>query len=570
MSLFIGVILVIVFVVWISSLQQRVNILEKRGISSSAPVQTQPQTIAPQIPTAPQAVPQAVPPQVYPAPQPSAFANWLKEDWLLKLGAFLLVVGFGWLTTYAFLHNWVGPTGRIAFGMLSGLVIMGFGEWRLRKYVTQGSVFFVLGAVVFILSVFAGYNVYGFFGSSLALLLMFLATAATAVEGVRYNQLGLGGLALFLAAILPLLSGVFKLEYWWLFSYLLIVVFGVVLIRLFKHWPVLGIGAIVMVGLYSLPTFFGSTLQIVDKIVFAYVFTAIFTALFVSGLNSLPKGEGNEDVIGISLTTLFFSFWTFLAPTDSISWLFGVGASLAFIGAVYFLKAKKREDIYFLFGIITLIFVGIVTFLKLHGTEYTIVTMLEVFAIPLLNYVLTKNIKATQGLCILYVIPGILTTNSLISPLWRNGVMHKDFGILLLMAVVLAISGAFLSLIMWDKTKTISETEKTLFVFSSLYVFALVWLISDSLLHGDTAVTVSLVIYTIAGLVAYFIGRTQNLKGLVLYGGLVLGAVVIRLFVVDVWQMSIGGRIVTFFVVGILFITTAFFGRNHNKPQIVG
>ncbi|MDX1607856.1 MAG: hypothetical protein R3251_01475, partial [Candidatus Spechtbacterales bacterium] len=24
------------------------------------------------------------------------FVNWLKEDWLLKLGAFLLLIGFGW------------------------------------------------------------------------------------------------------------------------------------------------------------------------------------------------------------------------------------------------------------------------------------------------------------------------------------------------------------------------------------------------------------------------------------------------------------------------------------------
>src|SRR5690606_35505197 len=28
------------------------------------------------------------------------FSVWLKEDWLVKLGAFLLIVAFGWFTTY--------------------------------------------------------------------------------------------------------------------------------------------------------------------------------------------------------------------------------------------------------------------------------------------------------------------------------------------------------------------------------------------------------------------------------------------------------------------------------------
>lgn len=32
----------------------------------------------------------------------------------------LLLIGFGWLTTYAFLNNWIGPMGRIALGIIAG------------------------------------------------------------------------------------------------------------------------------------------------------------------------------------------------------------------------------------------------------------------------------------------------------------------------------------------------------------------------------------------------------------------------------------------------------------------
>ncbi|MFW5853608.1 MAG: hypothetical protein ACOCU8_03230 [Patescibacteria group bacterium] len=50
--------------------------------------------------------------------------DWLKEGWMLKAGAVLLLAGFGWLTTYAFLNNWIGPAGRIALGFGAGFLFL--------------------------------------------------------------------------------------------------------------------------------------------------------------------------------------------------------------------------------------------------------------------------------------------------------------------------------------------------------------------------------------------------------------------------------------------------------------
>ena len=91
------------------------------------------------------------------------FAVWLKEDWLLKVGAFLLLIGFGWLATYAFLNNWIGPMGRIALGIIAGALILVLGWWRIRKYLNQGGVFIVLGSTTILLTIFAAREIYGFF-----------------------------------------------------------------------------------------------------------------------------------------------------------------------------------------------------------------------------------------------------------------------------------------------------------------------------------------------------------------------------------------------------------------------
>jgi hypothetical protein len=47
----------------------------------------------------------------------------------------------------------------------------------------------------------------------------------------------------------------------------------------------------------------------------------------------------------------------------------------------------------------------------------------------------------------------------------------------------------------------------------------------------------------------------------VIYGGVLIGVVVGRLLLVEVWDMALAGRIVTFFIIGTLLMSTAFIGR---------
>jgi len=70
-----------------------------------------------------------------------------------------------------------------------------------------------------------------------------------------------------------------------------------------------------------------------------------------------------------------------------------------------------------------------------------------------------------------------------------------------------------------------------------------------------------LVIYTIIGLITYIYGKTNEYKIVILYGGVLLGFVVVRLLFIEVWDMELTGRIITFFLVGALLISTAFLGR---------
>lgn len=154
--------------------------------------------------------------------------EWLKEDWILKLGALLLLMGFGWLARYAFLNNWIGPQGRIALGIFAGTVILAFGFYRARKYLNQGSVFLVLGSSTVLLTIFAARNIYQFFTPTCALVIMFLASAFVAFASLTYKNKWLSLASIILASMAPLLTNSPSPDYIGLFSYLFVITLGTV------------------------------------------------------------------------------------------------------------------------------------------------------------------------------------------------------------------------------------------------------------------------------------------------------------------------------------------------------
>lgn len=116
------------------------------------------------------------------------FIDWLKEDWLLKLGAFILLIAFSSLTTYAFLNNWIGPIGRVVLGIIAGIIFLLIGYWRIKNYLIQGSVFLILGSMTILISLFAARVIYHFFTPLLALIIAFLTNAFVAITSINYRS----------------------------------------------------------------------------------------------------------------------------------------------------------------------------------------------------------------------------------------------------------------------------------------------------------------------------------------------------------------------------------------------
>ena len=522
--------------------------------------------------------PAYVPPQVAAGPElaPASmgpdwsekFFEWLKEDWLLKLGALLILIGFGWLVTYAFLNNWIGPMGRIALGLVGGVLILVLGFWRIRTYLHQGGVFLVLGSTAILLTIFAARELYGFFTPLTALAVMFLSVAFVAFASVQYNSRNLALASLVLAVVAPLLTNSTDPTYIGLFSYLLVVVLGTLWVAVLRGWRELVTAALVVVTLYSMPHLAGATSA--DRVIlllFMYVFAAIFFVTHTLGILQRREDTITADLVTASGNGLLLLAWIwYAAPEEWVSLIIAAWMVVFAAGGFSVFRATSRKEPFYIYLGVSIAMLAAATAAELDGALLTIAYTIESAIIPVIAYPVLKNREQSETLALLLIGPAVLSLPSITARAWRDTIFHEHFFVLFILALALfGLGGFFLQLKEGNGLKK-SVVGGTGIVLGSLYAYALVWLSLHAVLqNADTAVMIALLIYTIVGLSTYFYGRMNQEQPYRVYGGTLLAFVVGRLLLVDVWQMALTGRIITFFLVGALLMSTAFVGRDRQR-----
>ena len=181
-----------------------------------------------------------------------------------------------------------------------------------------------------------------------------------------------------------------------------------------------------------------------------------------------------------------------------------------------------------------------------------------------LTLISLKTKLPTKWITLLLVslaLPISISISSLVSNDWATSITHNHALSIYTLVILLTLLTLGLRCqlnryqALADYLKT---TITTLWVVIGAYLTALVWLIPNAVLTDDGyAVTVSLLIYTISGLLGYSLGRVHSLRALKIGGIVLLAGVIARLGLVDVWQMELFWRIITFFGVGTLFIVAA-------------
>lgn len=503
------------------------------------------------------------------------FFVWLATDWLLKLGAFLVLLGIGWFVRYAFAQNWVGPIGRVSLGLMVGVIILAFGELWGKKRPHQGTVFLVLGATTILLTIYAARTVYDFFTPLTATGVMLSAVVFMAASSVIHKTKSRAGLSILLAAFVPFLTHSTSHSTVGFMAYLFIVVAGMLWVVAMTGWIELSFLSIGLYSIYSILAMWGaysSEYPMLRILVAAFAILFYFVNLISHvRLQKLTKTEYFTAIIN----ALFAVLWIHtIVPKDWRSLLTSIVALCFFLGAAILFKKLKERIIILEYAGVALALLAAAASFQFSGT-----TLLFVFSILIVSgivevWLITRNLKAAQWVGVLFVpiLFRILDMVSTASYSQNYGtyyiqnasgtVMQQHTNILSILGLV-AVEVATLGYWFFRQSRISKQPSKvfnSIYLISALY-FVLYWIwlaLEYTLSKPDTAHGISLLVMTLVGLACYIQGRILQHKIVMYTGGSVLITVAVRLLLVEVWTMALVGRVIVFLLIGILLMSTAF------------
>jgi uncharacterized membrane protein len=578
LSIILLIILFIVVFVKIGNLKYRITVLESKAINAKS-VDAQQPTANPAFvldnlgrPIIPGVAPQSENREIPIKPATGdKFVSWLKDDWLLKLGGLLLLIGLGWFTTYAFVNNWIGELGRITLGLLLGVLVIALGTWRIKKYINQGGIFLVVGSAIILLTVFAAREAYDMFTPFFALSIMFLSTAYISLISVKYNAFAVSLSGLVLAFVAPLLTNSPSANITSLFSYLFVVTLGAIWIVAIKNnWGALIFANLLGVLFYSITSgnFSSNTGSLIW---FVYGFAGLF--FLTSVINIINSKE--TDIKAFLFTAvangafLLYSIMSLVTKEWQSSvialWMviFAVGAFLSF-------SVTKIKSVFFVYAGVTLAMLVVATTIELDGAALVVAYTVESLLVPILIYFATRDVRVSTVGALLIIGPTLLSLHNLELYYRSKVVITEDFFVILL--IILSLMGLGL---LYRKIKEPGVNygfypDNLLLIVGSVYAYVLLWSAIHVAINEDVvATTLSLVVFTIIALVKYFYGLSVGSNILRNYGGALIGFVILRLLFIDIWDMEMGAKVFVFILIGILLMSTAFVSRRIKSGTLI-
>lgn len=166
----------------------------------------------------------------------SQLSEFLKQNALTVVGIFTLVLGIGYFIKYAVDNNWIGETARAAIGFIAGLLIIGIGYPVRKNYAVFSSVITGGGISVLYFTVTIAFRDYHLFSQQAAFAVTCLITLLSIAFSYAYKSETLSIFALLGGFAAPLMISTGQSNYLFLFSYIMVLNAGMLIIVWLREW----------------------------------------------------------------------------------------------------------------------------------------------------------------------------------------------------------------------------------------------------------------------------------------------------------------------------------------------
>ncbi|NTV12974.1 MAG: DUF2339 domain-containing protein [Desulfobulbaceae bacterium] len=184
----------------------------------------------------------------------TSLENAIGTKWIGRVGILAILFGVAFFLKYSFDNKLIGETGRVMLGIFWGGVFVGVGEYlqKKRNLGLYGQMLSGGGLAVLYLALYAAFGLYHLMPALLATFGMLAVTTTGMTLSVRYSTYSLAAIALLGGFLTPIMLSTGQNQPVTLFSYVLLLDAGALLLLRFRQWP--SLVAVSLVGsvlLYS-------------------------------------------------------------------------------------------------------------------------------------------------------------------------------------------------------------------------------------------------------------------------------------------------------------------------------
>ncbi|UVD81091.1 DUF2339 domain-containing protein [Myroides albus] len=235
-------------------------------------------------------------------------------NWLNTIGIFTLVLGIGFFVKYAIDQNWINEIGRVAIGILTGGILIGIAHKLSQKYHAFSSILMGGGFATFYVTITIAFREYEVFNQITAFVILIIITVLCVLLSIGYKRQELTIFGLIGGMLAPLLVSSGSGNHLVLFSYILLLNSGVLIVAYKKEWFIVNKFSYVLTILYFYT-------WVVSKYKVDYILSAaIFNILFfiqLGGFMVLRYLKTNIEKIQIR-QLIFFSLLNIIILINAI------------------------------------------------------------------------------------------------------------------------------------------------------------------------------------------------------------------------------------------------------------
>jgi uncharacterized membrane protein len=501
--------------------------------------------------------------------------------WLNRIGILALIVAVSFFLKYAFDNNWIGPSGRVGIGILSGAAMLPWSHWLLGKgysYFSEGIA--ALGQATLLLSVWAGCRYYSLFNTDAGLAGMVVITVVMAAIALGRDSQRIALLSLLGGFLTPILLSSGRDEQVALFTYLLILGGGLLIIGARRDWQLLAPFAFFFTQIYFWGWYasFYQPAKLERTIIFATLIFLLYCALPV--LRTVRFSSLDE--VGL-----------FIVPLNSLAYL---GAAYAMLWPEYrgpltlLVLALSAGHIVLarlvpppkpgewpvtrqLFAGLALTFVTVAIPIRLDGKWITLALALEGAIVIRIGY--RALMPALRGAGFLLL--AIAALRVVVLPLPAQPALFNErfgtyVGVIVSMGIALFAARQHIAATNQPQTGTVGLLGVAINLDALLALSLEFWdyfgqTTSRSLATGFAQHLALSLLWTVYASILILVGMKRQSPPLRWQALVLFGLVVIKVFVYDSSYLERFYRILSFFVLGLVLLIVSFLYQSKTSRE---